>query len=109
QYYLHSFLVEQPDLNWRNPEVVAAMHEALRFWLRRGVDGFRIDVMGMIVKHPQLADNPENPAWKPGDRERSRFLWTNNRNYPDVFPAVKGIRSVLDEFGEVMAVGEVFG
>lgn len=109
QYYLHSFLVEQPDLNWRNPDVVAAMHDVLRFWLRRGIDGFRIDVMGMIVKHPQLADNPENPDWKPGDRERSRLLWTNNRNYPDVFPAVKGIRSVLDEFGEVMAVGEVFG
>jgi alpha-glucosidase len=109
QYYLHSFLVEQPDLNWRNPEVVAAMHDVLRFWLARGIDGFRIDVMGMIVKHPDLLDNPPNPAWTPGDRTRSRFLWTNNRNYPDVFPAVKGIRKVLDEFGDKMAVGEVFG
>jgi alpha-glucosidase len=109
QYYLHSFLVEQPDLNWRNPEVVAAMHDVLRFWLDRGVDGFRIDVMGMIVKHPELADNPPNPAWKAGDPARNRFLWVNNRNYPDVFPAVKGIRAVFDEYDDAMAVGEVFG
>ena len=109
QYYLHSFLVEQPDLNWRNPEVAAAMHDVLRFWLGRGVDGFRIDVMGMVVKHPELADNPPNPAWNPGDRERSRLLWLNNRNYPDVFPAAKGIRAVLDEYSDAMAVGEVFG
>ena len=109
QYYLHSFLVEQPDLNWRNPAVVEAMHDVLRFWLRRGIDGFRIDVMGMIVKHPYLADNPPNPHWKPGDPEEGRLLAVNNLNYPDVFPAVQGIRRVLDEFDDVMAVGEVFG
>lgn len=109
QYYLHSFLVEQPDLNWRNPAVVAAMHDVLRFWFDRGVDGFRIDVIGMIVKHPDLADNPLNPKWVPGDRERAKFLGTNVANYPDVFPAVRGIRAVFDEYPDVMAVGEVFG
>ncbi len=109
QYYLHSFLVEQPDLNWRNPEVVEAMHDVLRFWLDRGIDGFRVDVMGMIVKHPELADNPPNPKWTPGQLERGKYLWLNNRNYPDVFPAVKGIRQVVDEYGEAMVVGEVFG
>ena len=109
QYYLHSFLREQPDLNWRNPEVERAMHDTLRFWLDRGVDGFRIDVMGMIVKHPDLADNPPNPDWKPGDRERSRYRSVNNRNYPDVYDAVKRIRSVFDEYDDRMAVGEVFG
>lgn len=109
QYYLHSFLKEQPDLNWRNPEVEAAMHDTLRFWLDRGVDGFRIDVMGMIVKHPELADNPPNLKWTPGGAERGRLLWVNNRNHADVFPAVAGIRRVLDEYGDVMAVGEVFG
>src|SRR5918998_5772025 len=61
QYYYHAFLPEQPDLNWRNPEVRAAMLDVLRFWLRRGVDGFRIDVVGMILKDPQLRDNPPNP------------------------------------------------
>lgn len=108
QYYLHSFLEEQPDLNWRNPAVVDAMHDTLRFWLRRGIDGFRIDVMGMIVKHPDLADNPLNPHWSPGSAE-PKFLWSSNRNYPDVYEAVRGIRAVLDEFPGSMAVGEVFG
>ena len=109
QYYLHSFLVEQPDLNWRNPEVVAAMHDVLRFWLDRGVDGFRIDVIGMVLKNPDLTDNPPNPAWSPDQLERGKYLWTNNRNYRDVFGAVKGIRAVLDEYPGTVAVGEVFG
>ncbi|MGI8925131.1 MAG: alpha-amylase family glycosyl hydrolase [Tepidiformaceae bacterium] len=109
QYYLHSFLVEQPDLNWRNPEVVAAMHDVLRFWIDRGIDGFRIDVMGMVVKHPELLDNPLNPAWQTGDPWRWQYLWANNQNYPDVFDAVRGIRAVLDEYPGRMAVGEVFG
>ena len=109
QYYLHSFLKEQPDLNWRNPEVVEAMHDVLRFWLDRGVDGFRIDVMGMIVKHPELADNPPNPNWSRGGIDRMQFLWVNNRNHPDVFAAVRGIRQVLDEYEDRVAVGEVFG
>ncbi|HEY7294907.1 MAG TPA: alpha-amylase family glycosyl hydrolase [Dehalococcoidia bacterium] len=111
QYYLHSFLKEQPDLNWRNPEVVAAMHDVLRFWLRRGVDGFRIDVMGMVLKDPELRDNPPNPAWTPdaGLPQRFRQILKYNRNWPDVIDAVRGIRRVLDEFPERMAVGEVFG
>jgi alpha-glucosidase len=109
QYYLHSFLKEQPDLNWRNPEVEAAMLDTLRFWFERGVDGFRIDVMGMIIKHPDLADNPLNGDWMPGDRERSSQLWQNNRNYPEVYDAVKRIRAVFDEYPGRMGVGEVFG
>ncbi len=109
QYYLHSFLIEQPDLNWRNPGVVTAMHDVLRFWLDRGIDGFRMDVIGMIMKHPDLADNPPNPNWKAGDRDRGRLLQTNSRNYQDVFAAVRGLRAVLDAYPERMAVGEVFG
>ena len=109
QYYLHSFLKEQPDLNWRNPEVEAAMHDVLRTWLDRGIDGFRIDVMGMVLKHPDLADNPPNPEWSEGHSDYRQFLWTNNRNYPDVYGAVRGIRRVLDEYEGRMAVGEVFG
>ncbi|HML97577.1 MAG TPA: alpha-amylase family glycosyl hydrolase [Tepidiformaceae bacterium] len=109
QYYLHSFLKEQPDLNWRNPEVEAAMLDTLRFWFDRGIDGFRIDVMGMIIKHPELADNPLNGDWMPGDRERSSQLWQNNRNYPEVYETVKRIRAVFDEYPGRMGVGEVFG
>ena len=58
QYYLHSFLVSQPDLNWRNPEVERAMLDVLRFWMDRGVDGFRIDVAQKCMKDPLLRDNP---------------------------------------------------
>ncbi|HLM65937.1 MAG TPA: alpha-amylase family glycosyl hydrolase, partial [Longimicrobium sp.] len=66
QYYLHTFLREQPDLNWRNPEVRRAMHDAMRFWLDRGVDGFRVDVIYHIVKDDQFRDNPRNPEYRPG-------------------------------------------
>lgn len=109
QYYLHSFLPEQPDLNWRNPEVVSAMHEVLRFWMRRGIDGFRIDVMGMVLKHPELLDNPPNPDYQPGMPEYTRLRPTNSVNYPDVFGVVKDLRRVFDEFAGSVAVGEVFG
>jgi alpha-glucosidase len=109
QYYLHSFLKEQPDLNWRNPEVVRAMHDALRFWLDRGIDGFRIDVLGRILKHPELADNPPNPDYDDAMTEAHRLLPVYSDNYEDVFDAVVGIRKVLDEFPDSVAVGEVFG
>lgn len=109
QYYLHSFLAEQPDLNWRNPEVERAMFDTLRFWFERGVDGFRIDVVGRILKHPDLPDNPPNPEWRPGDRERFSQLWVYNHNYSDVYAEVRRIRRVFDEFPDRVAVGEVFG
>ena len=57
QWYLHSFAPQQPDLNWDNPDVEAAMHEVLRFWLDRGVDGFRLDAIAKIAKDPRLRDN----------------------------------------------------
>jgi len=110
QYYLHSFLKEQPDLNWRNPEVEERMHDVLRFWLRRGVDGFRIDVMGSILKDPELRDNP--PQTNPRYRELAQTLLQiheYDRNWPDVIDAVRDMRRVMDEFPERMTVGEVFG
>ncbi len=110
QYYLHSFLVEQPDLNWRNPEVVARMHNVLRFWMRRGVDGFRIDVMDRVVKDPELRDNP--PQTNPRYREMAQTALQIHQydvNWPDIIDIVRGIRSVVDEFPERMTVGEVFG
>ena len=111
QYYLHSFLKEQPDLNWRNPQVVAAMHDVLRFWLRRGIDGFRIDALGRALKDPRMRDNPPNPNWTPDAGLPQRFAQIEryNRDWPDQIDVVRGIRRVLDEFPERMAVGEVFG
>jgi alpha-glucosidase len=62
-YYYHAYLAEQPDLTWRNPNVHAPMQEALRFWLQRGGDGFRIDVMWHLIKDAAFRDNSPNPAW----------------------------------------------
>jgi alpha-glucosidase len=74
QYYYHAYLPEQPDLNWRNPEVRAAMFDVLRFWLERGVDGFRVDALRQLVKDERLRDNPPNLAYQPNQAEINRFL-----------------------------------
>lgn len=109
QYFLHSFLPEQPDLDWRNPAVEAAMHEVVRTWFRRGIDGFRIDVMHGLMKHPDFADNPPNTAWRDGDRDFNRLVPVNMFNYPDVYGAVRRLRRVADEFEGRVLVGEVSG
>jgi glycosidase len=109
QYYLHSFLAEQPDLNWRNPELVRAMHDTLRFWLDRGVDGFRTDVGHRIQKDPLLRDNPPNPdvpeAFRQGFLGQ---LHLHDENHPDVHPTYREIRRLLDSYGERMMVGEIY-
>lgn len=112
QFYLHSFLPQQPDLNWRNPEVVTAMHGTLRFWLDRGVDGFRIDVAHYIMKNPDLADNPSAPPPPPEAdfkdlAEYDEWHHVNDKGHPDVHAAFRGVRSVLDEYDERFAVGEI--
>jgi alpha-glucosidase len=111
QYYLHSFLKEQPDLNWRNPEVEQAMLDVLRFWMGHGIDGFRIDVVGMILKDPELRDNPMNPD--PRVAEIYGKAWAQehiyDRNFPDVFDKMRDIRRTMDEFPDRMAIGEAFG
>ncbi|MDX1649605.1 MAG: alpha-amylase family glycosyl hydrolase [Myxococcota bacterium] len=104
QYYLHSFLPEQPDLDWRNPEVVRAMHDVLRFWLDRGVDGFRIDVIHRIGKDPALRDNPvKDPSHGYGGQEH-----LHDENHPDVHGMVRGLRRVVDAYDDRMLVGEVY-
>ena len=108
QYYLHSFLREQPDLDWRHPEVRAAMHEALRFWLRRGVDGFRVDVIHHLAKDPELRDNPLNPDWTPGQNPYRRLLATHSADLPEVHDVIAGIRAVVDELPDRMLVGELY-
>jgi glycosidase len=105
QYYLHTFLREQPELNWRNPELVGAMHDTLRFWLDRGVDGFRIDVVHALAKDPELRSNPEIEGAPPGYFGQRQV---HSQNHPDVHGVVRGIRSVLDEYSGRMAVGEVY-
>ena len=101
QYYLHLFLPEQPDLNWRNPEVVAAMHDTLRFWLDRGVDGFRMDVIQCIVKRADLADVDDGlDEMLDGDA---------HLDPPATHELLRDIRRLLDGYpGDRVSVGEVY-
>lgn len=108
QYYYHAYLAEQPDLNWRNPQVRAAMHEVMRFWLRRGVDGFRVDVMWHLIKDAQFRDNPPNPAWAEGEPEIGRLFETFSADQPEVHEVVAGMRKVIEEFGDRVLIGELY-
>ncbi len=111
QYYFHQFLKEQPDLNWRNSEVRQAMLEVLRFWLDRGVDGFRMDVIGMIIKDTELRDNPTNPDASPDlhpDDIFGRHLHLYNEDQDEVHEVNRIFRRLLDEYGDRCAIGELW-
>lgn len=110
QYYYHAFLPRQPDLNWRNPAVRDAMHESLRFWLAKGVDGFRVDVIWHLMKDPDFRDNPPNPAYRPGVDPSFRMVeQLHNADHEDIHEVVAGMRRVLDEFpGDRLLVGEIY-
>ncbi len=105
QYYLHSFLAEQPDLDWSNPEVRSAMHDVLRFWLDRGVDGFRIDVVHKIGKDPELRDNP---VLRGPDGENLGQEHLHEEGHPSAHEYLREVRDVFDSYPERMTVGEVF-
>jgi alpha-glucosidase len=108
QYYYHAFLKEQPDLNWRNPEVCAAMHDVLRFWLERGVDGFRVDVIWHLIKDDRFRDNPPNPAWQPGDASFRRQLPIHSTDRPEVHDVIAGMRRVVEQFDDRVLIGEIY-
>ena len=99
QYYLHLFLDKQPDLNWGNPDVVEAMHGVLRFWLDRGVDGFRIDVIHCTGKDLSFADDPRCQAGQP---------LADFNDQPYSHEVLRGLRRLVDSYpGDRMLVGEV--
>lgn len=112
QYYCHSFLKEQPDLNWRNPEVRAAMYDVLRFWLRRGVDGFRVDVLSQLIKDAQFRDNPPNPDFVEGQDPFHRWLMLYNTDRPEMQQIVAEMRRVADAFNDARSsrvlIGELY-
>ena len=107
QYYSRAFLPGQPDLNWRNPDVQAAMLAAMRFWFDRGVDGFRIDVQWHMVKHAEFPDNPPNPDFREGMGDMHRVLQLNSTDQPEVHAIGTAMRRQADEFGAVL-VGEIY-
>jgi alpha-glucosidase len=108
QYYLHSFLAAQPDLNWRNPVVQEAMLDVLRFWLGRGVDGFRVDVLWLLLKDPAFRDNPPNPGWHSGMSSYDRQLPIHNADLPETMDLVRAMRQVLDSYGDRVLIGEIY-
>jgi alpha-glucosidase len=108
QYYFHAFLAAQPDLNWRNAEVRAAMHEVMRFWLRKGVDGFRVDVMWHLIKDAEFRDNPLNPDYCEGEPPYRRLLPLYSADRPEVHEVVRGLRAVVDEFPARVLIGEIY-
>jgi alpha-glucosidase len=104
QFYYHTFLIEQPELNWRAEGVEAAQFDMVRGWLARGVDGFRLDVFNVFLKDPGLRSNPT----RPGATAWNRQLHVHDRDQPD-FPALLGrFRAILDEVPERLSVGELF-
>jgi len=107
QHYFHAFLKEQPDLNWRNPEVRAAMFDVLRFWFDRGVDGFRIDVLWHIIKAQGLPDNPANPDYRPEMGEKLKLLQTHSTNQPEVHEITAEFRALADSYDDRLLVGEI--
>ncbi len=109
QYYLHSFLKEQPDLNWRNPGLRAAMLDVMRFWFRRGVDGFRVDVSYRVMKDEALRDNPLNPHYLPGKMDpHKRLVERYSKDLqPDIHEFNRWLRAVANEFPQRVLIGEI--
>ncbi len=98
QFYLHSFHVKQPDLNWENPEVREAMKDILRFWLNLGVDGFRIDAVPFMDKDPALTDNPPDPHYVPGKTSPVwKYKRLNSQGWPRHFQYLDEMSKVLTE------------
>ncbi|MEI9927922.1 MAG: alpha-amylase family glycosyl hydrolase [Sphingomonas sp.] len=108
QYYYHAFLKEQPDLNWRNPELRAAMMDVLRFWFARGVDGFRIDVLWHMIKHADFPDNPVNMDWRSGWPEYMKVHQTFSTDQPEVHGIAAEMRAIADDYGARVLIGEIY-
>jgi alpha-glucosidase len=108
QYYYHTFLSVQPDLNWRNADLRNAMHEVIRFWLRRGIDGFRVDALWYLIKDNQFRDNPPNHDYRPGGLPRDALIPLYTADLPEVHDAISGMRQVLDEFPDRVLLGEIY-
>ncbi|EWY39337.1 alpha-amylase [Skermanella stibiiresistens SB22] len=108
QYYYHAFLREQPDLNWRNPAVREAMYDALRHWMARGVDGFRVDVIWHLIKDDEFRDNPVSPGWVAGMDPFHQLVPVHTADRPEVHEVVREMRQVVDEFDDRVLIGEIY-
>jgi alpha-glucosidase len=102
--YYHAYLREQPDLDWRNPEVREAMYDVLRFWLDRGVDGFRVDALRQLLKDPQLRDNPPDPDYA-GGPEYDSLIPLHTTDLDELQEIVAEMRAVI---GDRLFIAEVY-
>jgi glycosidase len=111
-WYYSSYLSFQPDLNWNNPEVKKAMFDMVRYWLDKGVDGFRLDIFNCLGKNQSFPDNPFYPKYFPKPDDNDHCFWQNklhNFNHPDSFKLAKDLRNVIDEYPGRFLLGEVSG
>jgi alpha-glucosidase len=107
QFYYHAFLPRQPDLNWRNGEVQAAIYDVMRFWLQRGVDGFRVDAVTNLVEDQLLRDDPPDPDPRRGKPPDAVIRRVFTKDRPETHEIVGEMRKVLDEFSDRVLIGEV--
>ena len=107
QYYLHQFVTQQPELNYRHPDVLPAMLDNMRFWLDKGVDGFRVDVIWLMLKDEALRDEPPNPEWD-GVEPFGSLQHIYTQNVPGIHDIVRQMRGVLNEYDQRMMVGEIY-
>jgi alpha-glucosidase len=108
QYYYHAFLPQQPDLNWRHPAVRTAMYEAMRFWLERGVDGFRVDVLWHLIKDETFRNNPPNPDYQLNDLPYHSLIPAYSTDQPEVHGIVQEMRALVDQYPERVLIGEIY-
>lgn len=106
EYYCHSFLPEQPDLNWENPAVQQEMRDILRFWLDRGVDGLRVDAIRHMAKDPDYGDEAKDPAWKKGHDPYSQLLHTKSRYGEKLDEYLQVITDVAREYPDTLVIFE---
>jgi alpha-glucosidase len=108
QYYYHAFLAQQPDLNWRNPAVRHAIYDVMRFWLGKGVDGFRVDVIWHLIKDGEFRDNPPNPNFREGRPPREKILPLQTTDQAEVHDVIAEMRRVVEEFDSRVLIGEIY-
>lgn len=107
QYYLHQFVRQQPELNYRHPAVLPAMLDNMRFWLEKGVDGFRVDVIWLMMKDEFLRDEPPNPMWDGVDPHASlNHIYT--QSVSGIHDLIRQMRDVIDEYDERVMIGEIY-
>jgi alpha-glucosidase len=108
QFYYHAYLKEQPDLNWRNPEVRRATLDVLHFWFERGVDGFRVDAIHHLIESAEPRDNPPDPEWREGMSPARRVIRAHTMDQPEVHDAIAAMRRVADSYGDRVLIGEAY-